>query len=258
MINEQCGIIKTHGKGIPRIKYFGQDESYVYLVMQLLGQSLNACLAQVKKFSLKSTLMAADQMLKRIEFLHSKEIIHRYIKPANFAIGMDGKQKRVFLIDFGLARSTKGIEEGRKCKKGIGTKEYCSINADKGLEQSYRDDLEAIGYVLINFLNGTLPGKLAFTKLGYNKEQRRAKITEMERNISIEDLCSGIPEEFAIYMKYTRDLPFYRTQYTPDQKYLRGIFRNLAKRHGIEYDGKFDWRDDSIKCTNKDSTKMST
>lgn len=140
-----------------------------------------------------------------------------------------------------MARSTDGIEEGKRCKKGLGTLEYSSVGADQGFEQSYRDDLEAIGYVLIFFLNGTLPWKLEYKKLGYTKQQRRAKIAEIKRNITLEDLCFGIPSEFKAYMEYTKSLPFHKTGTAPDYEYMRHIFKKLAKRNSIKYDYKFDW-----------------
>ena len=104
--------------------------------------------------------MIAIQMLKRIEVLHSKNILHRDIKPENFVIGCGSNQHLVYIIDFGLAKYF--IRKGEfipyiEGKGMVGTARYASIKTHKGIEQSRRDDLESIGYTLIYFLNGELP-----------------------------------------------------------------------------------------------------
>lgn len=133
------------------------------MVMELLGKSLEDIFqSQKKKFSLKTVCMIAGQMLDRIEFIHNKHIIHRDIKPDNFVIGDGAKNSTIYILDFGLAkkfRSSRTLQHIRFTinKKLTGTARYASINSLKGCEQSRRDDLEAIGYVLLYFLRGSLP-----------------------------------------------------------------------------------------------------
>ena len=75
-------------------------------------------------------------------------------------IGMDSQSKTLFLIDFGLAKTY--LHNGRhipfaKDKGKIGTSRYASLNAQKGYEQSRRDDLESLGYSFIYLIKGRLP-----------------------------------------------------------------------------------------------------
>ena len=130
--------------------------------MELLGKSLEDLFQEnQKKFSLKTVCLIAEQMLDRIEFIHNKNIIHRDIKPDNFVMGLQNNYI-VYILDFGLSkkyRSSRTHQHIKFCsnKKLTGTARYASINALKGCEQSRRDDLEAIGYVLMYFLRGSLP-----------------------------------------------------------------------------------------------------
>lgn len=90
---------------IPKVYYFGVQGAKNILVMDLLGPSLNELLKKnQKKFSLKTTLMLADQLLKLLEFIHNMRIIHRDLKPHNFLMGLRENSNKVHLIDFGLAK----------------------------------------------------------------------------------------------------------------------------------------------------------
>ena len=143
--------------------WFGVEGDYNAMVMDLLGPSLEDMMTFCKrKFSLKTVLMLADQMIQRIEFLHNNHFIHRDMKPDNFLVGISKKQHIVYLIDFGLAKRFRDPKTGEhipyKDNKSLtGTARYASVNTHLGIEQSRRDDLESIGFILIYFLKGTLP-----------------------------------------------------------------------------------------------------
>ncbi|KAJ4851150.1 Casein kinase 1-like protein 2 [Turnera subulata] len=229
------------GTGIPNVRWFGVEGDYNVLVMDLLGPSLedlfNFC---SRKLSLKSVLMLADQMINRVEFVHSKSFLHRDIKPDNFLMGLGRRANQVYVIDFGLAKkyrdnSTHQHIPYRENKNLTGTARYASMNTHLGIEQSRRDDLESLGYVLMYFLRGSLPWQ--GLKAG-TKKQKYEKISEKKVSTSIEALCRGYPTEFASYFHYCRSLRF---DDKPDYAYLKRIFRDLFIREGFQFDYVFDW-----------------
>ncbi|XP_051131168.1 casein kinase 1-like protein 3 [Andrographis paniculata] len=229
------------GSGIPNIKWSGVNGDDNVLVLDLLGPSLEDLFVYCgRKFSLKTVLMLADQMITRIEFVHSKGFLHRDIKPDNFLMGLGRKANQVYIIDFGLAKRYR--ESGtnrhipyRENKNLTGTARYASCNTHLGIEQSRRDDLESLGYVLLYFLRGSLPwqGLKAATK-----KQKYDKICEKKLSTPIEVLCKTHPVEFASYFHYCHSLTF---DQRPDYGFLKRLFRELFTREGYEFDYIFDW-----------------
>ena len=120
--------------GIPEIQHYGYNSTFNILIMELLGQSLeNLFQAQNKSFSIKTACMLGIQMIDRIEYVHSRKIIHRDIKPDNFVIGRGLKSHIVYILDFGLSKKYWSVSH--KChlpfikgKKLTGTARYASVN----------------------------------------------------------------------------------------------------------------------------------
>ena len=248
---ETEAYILSHLKafGLPEMKLFGCNSEFNILIMELLGQSLEALFqAQNKSFSIKTACMLGIQMIDRIEYIHSRRIIHRDIKPDNFVMGRNLKSHIVYVLDFGLSK--KYWSSSHKChipfikgKKLTGTARYASINALSGFEQSRRDDLVSIGSIIMYFIRGNLPWQ--GLKLN-NKEDRYKKICEKKRDTSAKELCNGFPVEFENFVSYTRNLEFTEV---PDYNYLRNLLKNVINKSGSTIDFFYDW------CTQKPNIK---
>jgi casein kinase 1 len=229
--------------GIPNVYYFGQEGLHNILVIDLLGPSLEDLFDHCnRKFSIKTVVMVAKQMLSRVQTIHEKNLIYRDIKPDNFLIGRPGSKAAnvIHVVDFGMAKQyrdpkTKQHIPYRERKSLSGTARYMSINTHLGREQSRRDDLEALGHVFMYFLRGGLPWQ--GLKAATNK-QKYEKIGEKKQTTAIKDLCDSFPEEFNKYLSYVRNLGF---EDTPDYDYLRELFTQALKSTGEVEDGEYDW-----------------
>jgi serine/threonine protein kinase len=229
------------GVGIPAVRWYGVEGDYNVMVMDLLGKSLQELFEQCgQKFTLKTVLMLADQMIARIEYLHNKNVLHRDIKPDNFMVGTGANAGLLYAIDLGLSRKYKDPKTGqhipfREGKPLLGTARYTSMNTHLGIEQSRRDDLEGMAYVLVYFMKGGLPW------MGLKAENKKKKydlIAEKKLVTGIESLCQNLPSEFAIFLTEVRRLDF---SDRPDYALYRQLFRDLFVREGFVFDYMYDW-----------------
>ncbi|CAK8985332.1 Casein kinase I [Durusdinium trenchii] len=226
--------ILAGGVGVPNVHWYGVEGDYNVMVIDLLGPSLEDLFSFCnRKFSLKTTLMLADQMINRVEYMHAKNFIHRDIKPDNFLIGLGKKANQVHIIDFGLAKKYRDPKTQqhipyRENKALTGTARYASVNTHLGIEQSRRDDLEAVGYVLMYFNRGSLPWQGLKAN---SKKEKYEKIMEKKMSTPIEVLCKHFPCEFATYLNYCRSLRF---EDRPDYAYLRRLLKDLFFREGYQ------------------------
>ena len=241
---------------IPSVKSFGYSGDYNVLIMELMGKSLEDLFENLpnKKMSIRCVCNLGFQMMEIMEYIHNKHIIHRDIKPDNFVMGKGTKSKYLFLLDFGLSkkyRSSSTLKQYPliKRKKLTGTARYASINALNGITQSRRDDLEAIGYVLMYFLIGKLPWQGLLNK---NKDERYLRIMEVKRDTTPEQLCKGFPHELEEYVSYTRNLEY---EQQPDYCYLKNLFIKILNDEGYNLDYYYDWDNDVITMTTADTNQ---
>ncbi len=235
--------------GIPMLYDFISMKNYNYMMMELLGLSLEDLfdLCQ-RKFSLKTILSLADQMLCRIEFLHSRHLVHRDIKPDNFLMGLYKNKSIVYICDFGLCkkfRDQNGKHIPYKDGKSLtGTARYASINSHLGIEQSRRDDLESLAYSLIYFSRGSLPWMGIKAK---NKAEKYEKILKEKIKSTISSLCEKLPNEFVDFLHYIKELQF---EDRPNYQYLKILLGKMYDKNNFEYDMVFDFTDILIKKEN--------
>ena len=230
------------GTKIPGIKLYGESGDYYILIMELLGKSLDYYIKKIEKFSVKTTAMLAYQMIDILEYIHTRHIIHRDIKPGNFVMGLGKNNLDLYMIDFGFAkkyRSNKNfkinpIAEGHKL---TGTARYASINAMKGYEQSPRDDLESLAYLLIFFLKGSLPWQGIKEK---NKDNLYKRILDSKIKIKIEEIGRDIPSPFCELLEYSKNLKYEeQIDYNLYKKKMKQIV--CINNDESEFDKIYDW-----------------
>lgn len=207
------------------------------MIMDLLGPSLESILCKNKKFTIKSIILIAIQLINTMKYIHDRGYIHRDIKPDNFVI--DNKNgERIYCIDFGLAK--KYVKKNNEHisfnenNKFCGTARYASIAAHKGHTQSRKDDLEAIGYMLIYLFRGKLPWEKIKCK---DKKEKYRLILDKKENITDEDLCQQLPREFLVYFKYVRNMDF---DEIPPYKAFTKMFKRLFDSKNFK-NSRLDW-----------------
>ena len=229
---------------IPNAKFYGENNLYNILIMQLLGKPLEDIFEKIlhkQKMPIHSVCNIAIQIIDILEQIHNKNYIHRDIKPSNFLFGNNSFNNNIiYLIDFGLAkkyRESNNAEhyEIKEENKLIGTARFASINAMEGLSQSRRDDLESLGYMLIYFLKGKLPWQNFLIK---NKEERYNKIKQTKKEIAINELCSNCPKEIGQYITYVKKLKY---EEEPNYNYIKNLFYEILNKTGNKFDYLYDW-----------------
>ena len=222
------------GKGIPKLISYGKSGKYKVLIEELLGESIYL-IWDLKYKEIKNMMndicLIALQCLDRLEYIHSKDIVHKDIKPFNFLFGKKDPEL-IYLIDFGMSKKYRSSKTGKhikfnRLKSLAGSFRYMSINGIKGYEQSRRDDLESLGYVLVYLFKKSLPW-LGVEKMDLTKLEMIKKLIKVKSNTLPEEICQGLPEEFLEYVKYTRNLSF---EQDPNYDYLRQLFLDVILKN---------------------------
>ena len=242
--SEAYFLLNLKGLGIPKIISYGICGIYNVLVEELLGPSIYNLL-QLKKNNkkelIKDICMISIQILDRLEYIHSKNVIHRDIKSDNFLIGRKDPYI-VYLIDFGLAHKYRSSRTGKhiqfkKVNKIFGSYRFMSRYANSSYELSRRDDLESFGYMIIYLATNYLPW-ISTQNLKLKKKILIEAIYKLKNSATPEQLCKGLPEEFVEIIKYIRNLEF---EQDPDYDYLKGLFISILSRMEQRNDSLFSW-----------------
>ena len=231
---------RAKGLGIPKSHAYLTIGNKNIMMMDLLGKSLNNLWKDCgKEFSLKTVLTVGIEIMRILEFVHSRGILHRDIKPDNFAVWRNDKSWQIAILDFGLAR--KYLQpRGRhiECREGrplTGTSKYLSINNHRGIEHSRRDDLESLVYMLIELANGSLP----WSKLkGKDLNETCKMMQACKESLSESDICVGVSSGFTELLFLVKNLKF---EEKPDYEKYVNLMKERFKKEGYEYDYKYDW-----------------
>ena len=258
--------------GFPRIYDTFIYEKKNIIIESLLGPSLDKLFKYCGRiFPLKTVCLIGKEMVKRLETMHEKGILHRDLKPNNLTWGnynssynisnknCDNNSKldinTIYLIDFGLSCSYYEHELSTRHYKlkdnlnFVGTLRYASLNSHKGIRQGRRDDLESMLYILIYFLKGKLPWQDIKAK---QKEERHKIIFQIKSNISIDSLCKDIPEEFANLLKYVKSLQFEeKPSYCKFYAYFHNLISKLNNENIQENIFNFIWEKMLVDNMNK-------
>ena len=209
---------------VPKIKNYGTEENFNFLVLDLLGENLIECISILTK---KEWLKIMVEMIEILQTLHNKEIIHRDIKPDNFLFCRE--KKKLFIIDFGLSFYFNNSEY--KNKKIIGSVKYCSHSVHNLNGIYYKDDMESLIYTFLNCIGILLPWNDLIIKLDTSTNEKRDLIIK-EIESRKEKICDtliitpNIYDEYITYIKYCRNL---KPKEKPNYNYLKGLFNNLLE-----------------------------
>lgn len=216
-----------------------EEGGFRALVLQRLGNNLMYHFNYFhRSFSLKTLCMIAIQCLYRLEYLHHCGFIHRDIKPTNFATGASAKGlKTVYLLDFGFATRYTNLGkhvEHEQLEDITGSSVYMSPNAHYGMQQSRRDDLISLGYMLVEFARGELP----WSDLSDDMSDVDDRMAHSKVQWGVEELCKGLHPSLHWYMTHVTRLAFSET---PNYAKLRSFFKVAMYSRGSRNNSKFDW-----------------
>ena len=260
--------------GFPIIYHSCEYDNKNIIVESLLGPSLDKLFKFCgRQFPLKTVCLIGKEMVKRLENMHEKGILHRDLKPNNLTWGNYNSSynnlvnyssnnnnykldiNTIYLIDFGLSCSywENGLTTKHyKLKNGlnfVGTLRYASLNSHKGIRQGRRDDLESMLYILIYFLKGKLPWQDIKVK---QKEERHKLIFQTKSKVAIESLCEDLPSEFVELLKYVKSLQFdEKPYYCKFYAYFHNLINKLNSEEVQEKDFNYIWEKNLVDIMNK-------
>ncbi|KAG0767095.1 hypothetical protein G6F57_000260 [Rhizopus arrhizus] len=207
--------ILRNGPSIPKCHWFGQHDGYNCLAIDLLGMNLKEWQDQIKTIPLETIIHFGCQLVNCFRYMHELGIIYRDLKPENLCLLPHHSLK---IVDFGLATWWKNTKTNiphppYKTKHKTGTARYASIPVHHGQTHARRDDMESLGYLLLDlFIDLPWSGVVAKScKAGWDRIRQIKERTPLKR------MCVGLPVGLLHFIEYTRRLEFYDR---PDYDYL--------------------------------------
>ena len=239
-------ILMKNCTGFPTCYDFIITDQDKILIMDYLGPNLDVIMNKLpsdennmKKFTIKTSLMIMIQGIERLKSLHEKGIIHRDIKPENFVIGPKKKERLIYLIDFGLSKkisNDKLLPSIKADRNIIGTMRYISMNTHQGYEQGRRDDLESLFYIIIYFIKGELPWQNIKSK---TRAEKYTKIFEIKKMVTENgELIDGLPLEMGKILEYILGLNFVEK---PNYLMMKNAIELILNKLNFSNDLQFDW-----------------
>ena len=226
--------------GIPKLITTGKNKSYIILIEEKLGPSLyQLFLKNKKKFSINEICCIGIQCIERLKTIHSKNYIHRNIKPENFKIGLNDPNV-IYLQNFYLCEKYKSDTTNKHAKltlsnKIVGTQRYGSIDALKGLRQGRKDDLESLCYMLIYFFLGKLPWQDIKAE---TEAEKYKKLLNEKKKFNIDNYDYILPKDFRTMFKLIKNLKF---DETPKYSLYIRLLQNIRKENQCFDPNDFYW-----------------
>lgn len=190
--------------------WYEEEEGYAIRAMEILGsitllQTVTACGGQVDA---QTCAVAAEQAIRSLSFLHSQGRVCGRVMPELFLWGAGNMRHHLHLVDIGLG--PRYCWNGHHVREGgpapcLGHHRYMSLNAMLSRTLSRKDDLVALGHVLMFLLRGSLPWSGA---KGRDYFEKYTAIMHRKKTLPVSELCQGYPEVFERFLSYSRGLKF--------------------------------------------------
>lgn len=221
--------------GIPKYIGSGSFSSYNFLILELLGKSLQKLYSK-SKFSLGCALEVSLQVLERLQSIHLLSYVYRNLCPEN--VLASEKKPLVYLADLSVCKKYRDPFSKVHCKYSenggnVRNLKFCSVNANRGIEQTRRDDLESWLYLTLYFIKGTLPWELA-AKNGVVDVALSKKA-----EFAIETWCEDVPVQFVEILRYVKQMKF---NDQPNYQYLIDVLKSIGGagvKLGLDWDRRF-------------------
>ena len=231
------------GLGIPKLITYGRNKNYNILIETLLGKSLeNIFIKRQLKCNIVDVCAVGIQIIDRLEWIHSNNIIYRDIKPENFLVGINDPNV-IYVIDFGLCKKYRSSKTGKHIlpkadSKFCGNLKFSSSNTTRGKESSRRDDIISLGYMLIYLIKKRLPWDYIY-KGNKLTNSKYIELVFLKDTNAYGKLFNGLPSEFKEFIQYAENLKF---DQDPNYSYLRSILNKIIVINNFSYEKyHFSW-----------------